>query len=151
MKSINRLQTYVQDLTQRFQSCERGAIAIIVALAVIPMMVAGGLAVDLSRAYLTKSRLGHALDAAGLAVGSMRTTSTDSSYLETQFNSFFAANYPSTEVGTTHDITLSTMAASSPSPARRRWTPCLWASSASIPSQYPQAQKSRSRPTAWNW
>lgn len=105
MKSINRLQTYVQDLTQRFQSCERGAIAIIVALAVIPMMVAGGLAVDLSRAYLTKSRLGHALDAAGLAVGSMRTTSTDSSYLETQFNSFFAANYPSTEVGTTHDIT----------------------------------------------
>lgn len=101
-KSIKR---QFQSLRHRFRTNERGAIAIIVALAVVPLMIAGGLAVDLSRAYLTKSRLSHALDAAGLAVGSMRTATSSSTYLETQFNNFFSANYPSTEVGTTHDLT----------------------------------------------
>ena len=105
MNTITRLISRLQGLKLRFGASERGAVAIIVALAVVPLMVAGGLAVDLSRAYLTKSRLAHALDAAGLAVGSMRTTSTSSAYLETQFNNFFTANYPNTEVGTTHDIT----------------------------------------------
>jgi len=89
---------------QRFRRAERGAVAILVALAVIPLMVGGGLAVDLSRAYLVKSRLSHALDAAGLAVGTMRTNSTSTTYLETQFNNFFTANYPSNEVGATHDL-----------------------------------------------
>lgn len=103
--TIARIQAYVQELKKRFHTCERGAVAMIVALSVVPLMVAGGLAVDLSRAYLTKARLSHALDAAGLAVGSMRTPSTSASYLESQFNAFFTANYPSTEAGTTHDLT----------------------------------------------
>lgn len=91
---------------QRFvRPCERGSVAIIFALTIIPFMVAAGLAVDLSRAYLTKARLSHALDAAGLAVGSMRTTSSDSTYLETQFNAFFTANYPDEAEGYTHDLT----------------------------------------------
>ena len=96
----------IKNLPERFmrdfRSCERGAVAIIVALAIIPFMVAAGLAVDLSRAYLTKARLSHALDAAGLAVGSMRTTSSDSVYLDSQFNVFFTANYPDEAEGFTH-------------------------------------------------
>jgi len=95
----------ITKLLQRFSRSERGAVMAIFALAVIPLMVAAGLAVDLSRAYLVKSRLSHALDAAGLAVGSMRATSTDPVYLETQFTNFVAANYPSSEVGATHDLT----------------------------------------------
>jgi len=89
----------------RFRRAERGAVAVMVALAVVPLMVGGGLAVDLSRAYLVKSRLSHALDAAGLAVGTMRTASSDPAYLEAQFTSFFTANYAASDVGATHDLT----------------------------------------------
>ena len=105
MGLLSRLITFSAATLSRFKRNDRGAIAMIIALSIVPLMVAGGLAVDLSRAYLTKSRLGHALDAAGLAVGSMRTASTDSTYLETQFNNFFKANYPDSEVGVTHDLT----------------------------------------------
>lgn len=89
----------------RFRSDDRGAVAIIIALALIPLMVAAGLAVDLSRAYLVKNRLSHALDAAGLAVGSMRTTTSNTAYLETQFNEFMTANYAAEDLGSTHDLT----------------------------------------------
>jgi len=105
MKKLTSLLHHVPRITRRFKRTERGAVAVMVALAVIPLMVAGGLALDLSRAYLVKSRLSHALDAAGLAVGSMRTTTSDPSYLETQFNSYFTANYAASEIGTTHDLT----------------------------------------------
>jgi len=95
----------VSRLLRRFRKNERGSVMALFAIAIIPMMVAAGLAVDLSRAYLIKSRLSHALDAAGLAVGSMRTTTTDTAYLEQQFTNFVNANYPSAEVGATHDLT----------------------------------------------
>jgi len=92
-------------LMQRFSANQRGAVAVLFALSVIPLMLMAGLAVDISRAYLVKTRLSHALDSAGLAVGSMRTTSSDSAYLEAQFTSFVTANYPNTETGTVHDLT----------------------------------------------
>ena len=44
----------------RFASNRQGVIGIIFALALIPLLVAGGAAVDLSRAYLVKQRLGAA-------------------------------------------------------------------------------------------
>jgi len=90
---------------RRFHRNDRGAVAIIFALAIIPLMVFGGMAVDLSQAYLVKSRLSHSLDAAALAVGSMRATNSDSTYLEAQFSSFVSANYASTDIGATHDLT----------------------------------------------
>ncbi len=105
MKTIKRIKQKFANLMMCFHAAERGAVAVIVALAMIPIMIAGGLAVDLSRAYLTQARLGHALDQAGLAVGSMRATTSDTATLEAEFNSFFTANYPSTELGTTHDLT----------------------------------------------
>lgn len=92
-------------LSARFHDCQRGAVAMIFALSMIPLMVMAGMAVDLSRAYLVKSRLGHSLDAAGLAVGSMRTTSTNTTYLESQFTNFVSANYPDAKVGAVHDLT----------------------------------------------
>lgn len=95
----------VMHVLRRFQRNERGAIAIIFALSIIPLMVLGGMAVDLSQAYLVKSRLSHSLDAAALAVGSMRTTNSDPTYLEAQFSSFVSANYSGTDIGATHDLT----------------------------------------------
>jgi len=104
-KNATPPRTHFAGLLQRFRSDRRGAVAVMFALAVIPLMIAAGLAVDLSRAYLVKTRLSHALDAAGLAVGTMRTTTTDTVYLETQFANFVDANYPASQVGSVHDLT----------------------------------------------
>lgn len=105
MRYVTSLINRLRHRARHFVCAERGAVAVIVALAAIPMVIAGGLAIDLSRAYLVKSRLSHALDAAGLAVGSMRTTSSDPTYLEAQFNTFFTANYAASEIGTTSNLT----------------------------------------------
>jgi len=83
----------------RFRNDRGGVIAIIFALALIPILMAGGAAVDLSRAYIVKQRLGIALDAAGLAVGSARGL-TDAQ-LQTLMLDYFNANYPAAEIGVT--------------------------------------------------
>ena len=75
----------------KFGRNERGVIAIIVALAFIPMVLATGAAVDFSRSFLVKARLGSALDAAGLAVGASDPNSAD---LQTVLQNFFNANFP---------------------------------------------------------
>jgi len=86
---------------------QRGAVAIIFALVLIPLCLSGGAAIDLGRAYLVKSRLGYALDAAGLAVGA--ATTTDEGELRVIMEAFFDANYPGTELGApvTPTLTLS--------------------------------------------
>ncbi|MCC7016549.1 MAG: pilus assembly protein [Rhodospirillales bacterium] len=82
---------------RRLAQCERGNVAIIFALAAIPMVLAVGTAVDLSRVYLVKQRLAYALDAAGLAAGAVTDPAVN---LQTVANAFFTANYPSTALGT---------------------------------------------------
>ena len=84
-------------LLQRFGSDRRGAVAIIFALCLIPLCLAGGAAVDLGRAYVVKSRLAYALDAAGLAVGA--ATTNDENELANIMQVFFDANYPADEIG----------------------------------------------------
>ncbi len=78
-------------LLRRFGRNERGVIAIIVALAFVPMVLATGAAVDFARASLVKARLGVALDAAGLAVGASDPNSAD---LQNVLQNFFDANFP---------------------------------------------------------
>ncbi len=77
----------------------RGVVAIFFVLALIPIVAAGGAAVDLSRAYIVKQRLGIALDAAALAVGSARGLSDED--LNDLMLSYFNANYPVDEIGVT--------------------------------------------------
>ena len=72
-----------------------GNIAVIVALSLIPVMIASGAVVDLGRAYMVKSRLSSALDAAGLAVGS----SVSNDDLPGVLTRFFNANYPADKLG----------------------------------------------------
>lgn len=75
---------------------ERSAnFAVIMALAMIPIVIGSGAAVDYSRAYMVKSRLSNALDQAGLAVGS----SNPSGDLNDVLNRYFFANYPTEKIG----------------------------------------------------
>ncbi len=75
-----------------------GNVAMLVGLFAIPLVIAGGIATDVGRAYLVKIRLGAALDAAALAVGSQ--TNHNSTQLAADLQNYFTANYPSTALGT---------------------------------------------------
>ncbi|MDP7624983.1 MAG: pilus assembly protein, partial [Rhodospirillales bacterium] len=88
-----RLARVVSD----FAADRRGVVAILFVLALVPIVAAGGATVDLSRAYTVKQRLGNALDAAGLAVGSASGLSDNE--LNTLAQKYFDANYPAKELG----------------------------------------------------
>lgn len=81
---------FIRLAVRRFGRDERGVIGVIFALAIVPLILAAGIAVDGSRAYLVKQRLQYALDAAGLAVGS---STGDQAALEGVMNQFFNANF----------------------------------------------------------
>jgi Flp pilus assembly protein TadG len=80
-----------------------GNVAMIVGLFAIPLVIAGGIATDVGRAYLVKVRLGAALDAAALAVGS--ETNQTAAQMSTDLQNYFTANYPSTALGTNVTVT----------------------------------------------
>ncbi|MEP2828858.1 TadE/TadG family type IV pilus assembly protein [Parvibaculum sp.] len=80
-----------------FLADRRGNFAMIFAIAAIPILVAAGAAVDISRAYIVENRLKAALDAAALAVGGM--TGKTQAELETVAQAYFNANYPADKLG----------------------------------------------------
>ncbi len=69
---------------------ERGAIAAMVGLAIIPLFAAIGLAIDGGRGYMLKSKLSYAIDAAGLAGG----RAFESDQREEDIMMYFEANFP---------------------------------------------------------
>lgn len=81
----------------RWRRDRRGNVALIFGLAAIPLFVGAGAAIDTSRAYIVQSRLTQALDAAGLAVGSM--IGLTPAEMQARAEDFFAANYPVDEIG----------------------------------------------------
>lgn len=74
-----------------------GVTALIFAISLLPFALATGAAIDIGRAYVVRSRLAYALDAAGLAVGSAPTS--DPAALQIILEDFFAANYPEERLG----------------------------------------------------
>jgi len=82
-----------------------GNVAIIFALAAVPIVIAGGAAVDYSRAFVVQQRLTAALDAAALAVGA--STKTDFDELNRIAQDYFKANYPAEELGVPGELHLS--------------------------------------------
>jgi Flp pilus assembly protein TadG len=84
-------------LLRRLVAQRQGNIALIAAIAIIPIILAIGAAIDISRAYQVRSRLAFALDAAGLAVGSSNGTEAE---LKIVMKNFFDKNYPATALGT---------------------------------------------------
>ena len=69
---------------------QRGGVAAIMGLAIIPLFAVVGLAIDTGRGYMLKSKLSYAIDAAGLAGG--RAFDTD--MREEDIAMFFEANFP---------------------------------------------------------
>jgi Flp pilus assembly protein TadG len=74
----------------------RGNVALYWTVAAVPVIMAVGVAVDVSRAYFVRERLYFALDAAGLAVGSSQGTQAE---MEAVMQAYFDANYPAEALG----------------------------------------------------
>lgn len=78
-----------------FPKASRGNIAMIFGLSLIPVCIAVGAGLDMSRAMITRSRMGTALDAAGLAVGSQPSMSQDD--MQKLAREYFKQNYTADE------------------------------------------------------
>jgi Flp pilus assembly protein TadG len=87
-----------------FQRNRQGNVAVIFALAMMPVVAAAGVSVDLSRAYLVKSHLTQALDAAGLAVAGTPGLTNDA--LATIAQDYFDANYSEADMGVPGELHL---------------------------------------------
>ncbi|HZT89741.1 MAG TPA: TadE/TadG family type IV pilus assembly protein [Stellaceae bacterium] len=80
-----------------------GNVMMIFGLCVVILIIAGGMAVDMGRAYLVKMQLSTALDAAALAVGS--EANQTQTQLNTDLQNYFTANYPSNPLSTSVTVT----------------------------------------------
>ncbi|HET7084255.1 MAG TPA: TadE/TadG family type IV pilus assembly protein [Rhizomicrobium sp.] len=76
---------------RRFLQSERGNVAIMFAVALIPLMIGAGAGLDFARAMLVRQQMTEALDAAALAVGS--TTGLNQTSAQTLAQRYFDANY----------------------------------------------------------
>jgi Flp pilus assembly protein TadG len=99
---LHTITTIVAGLRRLTRRCE-GNVAMMFGLCAIPAVIAAGMAIDVGQAYMVKVRLGAALDAAALAVGS--ETNQTPTQLTTALQNYFTANYPSTALGTNVTIT----------------------------------------------
>src|SRR5580693_10726822 len=95
--------TTVMNILRGLAERREGSVAIMFGLCSIPAVIAAGMAIDVGRAYMVKIRLGAALDAAALAVGS--ETNQTPSQLTTTLRNYFTANYPATALGTNVTVT----------------------------------------------
>ncbi|MTI08239.1 TadE/TadG family type IV pilus assembly protein [Curvivirga aplysinae] len=88
---MNKITHCLLVLLKRFAQNQSGSIVTLIAFAIIPMITVVALGVDISRAYMVKSRLSSALDAASLAGG--RAFYLD--HRDDDIHMLFNANYPS--------------------------------------------------------
>lgn len=82
---------------RRLAAERRGAIAAFLALAIVPLIGFIGIGTDTARAFMVKSRLSTALDAAGLAGGKSFFSATR----DADMTMFFNANFPAGYMGST--------------------------------------------------
>jgi len=79
---------------RRFAGAQRGNVAMMFGLALVPLMIATGVGLDYARAALVKSQIADALDAAALAVGSSGlATAAD---VQKAAQAYFDTNYKGT-------------------------------------------------------
>jgi len=83
----------------RFREDRRGALAVYVGLAIIPLVGALGLATDVARGYMVQSRLSQAVDAAALAGGKVFTED----YRNDDIDKYFEVNFPDGYMGVNLD------------------------------------------------
>jgi len=82
----------------RFARNAQGNVAVLFGLAIIPIVLGIGVAVDYGRALIVRERMLSAADAAALAIGSW--TGLTQAELKTKAQQYFDANYPSNALGT---------------------------------------------------
>ena len=92
MRSSSFLISFKRSL-KSFSTDSSGVTAVILALLAIPIFGAIGLSVDLGRAYVLKSKLATALDAAGLAAG--RVIFAEDAIILADAQKYFDANFTS--------------------------------------------------------
>jgi Flp pilus assembly protein TadG len=80
-----------------FADSKRGNVAMLFALALVPIVVMGGGAVDFNMAINARARLAEALDSAALAVGATPSLTTEDAQALAQ--AVILANYPNREFG----------------------------------------------------
>jgi len=81
-------------------ACQRGQVALAFAVAIVMLVIAIGMGIDLWQAYATKARLQSALDAAALAIASTDRTQYTQAQLDTRVQDYFNSNYPPSALGT---------------------------------------------------
>ncbi len=94
---LSKLYNRFSDKLKTFFGDRRGNTAIIFALCSVPVLMAAGIAVDVSRSLVVRERLAQALDAAALAAGNNAHLSE--SELQTLVDNYLAANYADDEMG----------------------------------------------------
>lgn len=91
----------------RLCRCTRASTAMVVALALVPILLGAGTGVDLGRAMVVRTRLAEALDAAGLAVGASKNLTQ--AQMQTLAQQYFNANYNvATSFGAPGPVTITT-------------------------------------------
>ncbi|MFO0390018.1 MAG: pilus assembly protein TadG-related protein [Alphaproteobacteria bacterium] len=88
-------QIYSQTRIHELASSKDGAVLPIIGFAAMALFAATGMAIDMSRAQIVQTRLSNALDAAGLAAGSV----ANSGDINATANKYFSANFPADYMG----------------------------------------------------
>jgi Flp pilus assembly protein TadG len=87
---------------REFARDAKANVAILFGVALVPILIGVGVAVDYGRALVVRERMADAADAAALAIGSW--PGLDEDQLTAKAQQFFDANYPETEIGTAGKI-----------------------------------------------
>lgn len=74
-------------------SCERGSVAPLVGVAMIMLVAAVGVAIDIGRGQVAQSKLQSSLDAAGLAAGAMVGQTLDTDDLKPEAEKYLRSNF----------------------------------------------------------
>jgi Flp pilus assembly protein TadG len=82
----------------RLAGSEQGSALPLVGLGLFMLLGSTGIAIDMSRVQIVQARMSSALDAAGLAAGSVANTSDINAEATKYFNANFPANYMGTQV-----------------------------------------------------
>ncbi len=93
-QAMQRRRSEFAAIMRSFLCCRRGNVAMMFAIALIPLMIGAGAGLDFARAMLVRQQMSEALDAAALAVGSSTglTQTTAQSLAQEYFNANFTVD-----------------------------------------------------------
>ncbi len=91
-------------MRQRFAEARSGQIALTFALSLLPLILAIGCGIDLSRVLVARTQLTEAVDGAGLAVA--RSATADPTKMTQEAQAYFYANYGTLDLGSINSLTV---------------------------------------------